>query len=71
YSVLVSTHNPDHAFLFADQVLALHNAAIIAAGPPAQVLTAPLIHTLYGVDVRLHRDEQGIIHSVPAAPGPR
>jgi iron complex transport system ATP-binding protein len=69
YTVLLSTHNPDHAFLFADRVLALHKASIIADGPPAQALTAPLIHTLYGVDVRLSQDERGIIHSVPVPPG--
>jgi iron complex transport system ATP-binding protein len=52
YSVLLSTHNPDHAFSFADRVIALQNAEIAAAGPPAEVLTAEFIRSLYGVDVR-------------------
>jgi iron complex transport system ATP-binding protein len=69
YSIIMSTHNPEHAFLFTHRVLALHNGAIIAAGPPAQVLTAGLIRTLYKVEVRLHRDEAGTISCTPA-PGP-
>jgi iron complex transport system ATP-binding protein len=69
YSILLSTHNPDHAFLFAGRVLALHNHEIAAIGPPAAVLTAELIHTLYGVNVRLRKDEQGVLSSVPVLEG--
>ena len=65
YSILLSTHNPDHAFLFARRVLALHNNELAAMGPPADVLNSELIQTLYGVKVRLRKDEQGIISSVP------
>jgi iron complex transport system ATP-binding protein len=65
YSIFLSTHNPDHAFLFADRVLALHNMNIAASGKPAEVLTEDLIHTLYRVHVQLHRNEQGILSSVP------
>lgn len=65
YSIILSTHNPDHAFLFARRVLALHNNELAAIGHPADVLSPELIHTLYGVKVRLRKDEQGIISSVP------
>jgi len=65
YSILLSTHNPDHAFLFARRVMALHNHELTAMGPPADVLTPELIHTLYGVKVRLRKDDQGILSSVP------
>jgi iron complex transport system ATP-binding protein len=65
FSIIMSTHNPEHAFLFTDRVLALHNGVIVAAGPPAQVLTAGLIRTLYNVDVRLRRDEAGGISCIP------
>jgi iron complex transport system ATP-binding protein len=64
YSIIFSTHNPDHAFLFADRVLALHDARIAAAGPPAEALTADLISLLYGVPVRVRRDEQGLMSCV-------
>jgi iron complex transport system ATP-binding protein len=65
YSIILSTHNPDHAFLFADQVLALHNTRIAAAGPPAEVLSAELISLLYSIQVRIRKDEQGMMSCVP------
>ncbi|MDR2536563.1 MAG: ABC transporter ATP-binding protein [Treponema sp.] len=65
YSIILSTHNPDHAFMFADQVLALYNTRVIGFGSPAEVLTPELIATLYGVPVVIHRDEQGILSCVP------
>ncbi|MDR1986373.1 MAG: ABC transporter ATP-binding protein [Treponema sp.] len=65
YSIIMSTHNPEQAFLFADRVLALHNGSIAAAGPPSQVLTAALIRRLYHVEVRLHRDDAGRISCMP------
>ena len=65
YSVMVSTHNPDHAFWFTDQVLALHAARIAAAGPPEEVLTAGLIALLYGIRVRIRRDEEGTLSCAP------
>jgi iron complex transport system ATP-binding protein len=49
YSIILSTHNPDHAFLFADRVLAIHDTRVIASGTPAETLTPELIAALYGV----------------------
>jgi iron complex transport system ATP-binding protein len=68
YSIILSTHNPDHAFLFTDRVLALHHKRIAASGPPGEVLTAELIRTLYGVPVAIRRDERGGISCVPVLP---
>ncbi|MDR2444540.1 MAG: ABC transporter ATP-binding protein [Spirochaetaceae bacterium] len=65
YSVIISTHNPEHALLFAGMVLALHNGGIAASGPAAGVLNAGLIRTLYGVEARLRRDEDGRISCTP------
>jgi len=65
YSIILSTHNPDHAFLFADQVMALHNNRIAASGPPGEVLTADLIALLYGIPVCIRRDETGVMNCVP------
>jgi iron complex transport system ATP-binding protein len=68
YSIIMSTHNPEHAFLFAGRVLALHDSKVAAAGPPAEVLTPELIRTLYGVEVRLQRDSAGKISCMPLLP---
>ncbi|MDR0452664.1 MAG: ABC transporter ATP-binding protein [Treponema sp.] len=65
YSIIMSTHNPEHAFLFAGRVLALHDSRIAAAGPPADILTPELIRALYGVEVRLHRDGAGRTSCMP------
>lgn len=37
--VVLSTHDPDHAFATATRVLLLHDKGLIADGPPGEVLT--------------------------------
>jgi iron complex transport system ATP-binding protein len=51
YTVVQSTHSPEQAFLYADQVLAVHEGRIIADGAPRQVLNEALLRRLYNVDV--------------------
>ena len=53
YAVLLSTHNPQHALMYADRILALRCGRAIANGPPEDTLTEELIKLLYGVDTRL------------------
>jgi iron complex transport system ATP-binding protein len=69
YGIILSTHNPDHAFLFADRVLALHDTRVVASGVPSEVLTAELVAALYGVQVTIRRDERGIFSCVPVFGG--
>ena len=45
--LIISTHNPDHAFAVADQVILLHEAAITAAKPPVEQLTSERLTALY------------------------
>ena len=59
YTVLLSTHNPQHALSFANTVLALHRGEIAAFGAAGEVLTAELLKTLYGVDVGFAETEDG------------
>jgi iron complex transport system ATP-binding protein len=59
YSILLSSHNPNNAFRFADRVLALHNKEIAALGYPGNVLTEDLIQTLYGINVNFTKDQNG------------
>jgi iron complex transport system ATP-binding protein len=68
YSIILSTHNPDHAFLFTDRVLALHNNLLVAEGAPAEVLTEELITELYGVPVTVRRDDRGVPNCMPVMP---
>lgn len=61
YTVLLSTHDPQHALTYADRILALSGGALVADGAPHDVLTPVLIRTLYGVDVALSPDGKYIL----------
>lgn len=54
YLVVQSTHNPEHAFLFADQVLVLADGKTDAFGPPESILTEELLETIYQIPIHLH-----------------
>ena len=49
--VLLSTHDPDQAFLCGDRVVLLRAGAVLAQGTPGTTLTAESLHALYGVAV--------------------
>jgi len=53
--VLLSTHDPDQAFLLGDRVALLHGGRLAAIGAPQEVLTPDALRMLYGVDVTLAR----------------
>lgn len=53
YIVILSTHNPDHAFLYANRTLMIYGGKVIADGTPEDVLDARLIKDVYGVDVNV------------------
>ena len=61
YTVLLSTHNPEHALHYAHRVLALQGGHIAADGPTETVLTPQLLQTLYGI--------QAILAEVPTDRG--
>ena len=56
-SVLVTTHQPEHALLLAARVAALSGGRVTAAGAALEVLQPPMLAALYGtsVDVVHHR----------------
>ena len=49
YTVLLSTHNPEHALRYAHRVLALQDGRAIADGATETALTAELLQVLYGI----------------------
>ena len=60
YTVIQSTHDPDQAYLYSDQILALYGGQILADGTPRETISSQLISTLYSVDVEvcsMHRDD--------------
>ena len=61
YTVLLSTHNPEHALRYAHRILALQDGHIAADGPTETALTPQLLQTLYGI--------QAILAEVPTDRG--
>ena len=49
YTVVLSTHNPQHALTFAHRLLVLHDGTAAALGRPADVLTPALMEKLYEI----------------------
>jgi iron complex transport system ATP-binding protein len=56
-AVLVTVHDLNLTARFADQVVVLHDGAVHAAGPPAEVITPAMLREVYRVDGRVSRDE--------------
>jgi len=51
--VVLSTHDPDHAFFCADRVVLLKDGNLVRVGTPEEVITADSLHELYGVEVEV------------------
>jgi iron complex transport system ATP-binding protein len=64
YGIVLSTHDPDHAFACASEVALLHDGGLLARGSPDAVLTAPRLEAVYGVPVLVERLASG--HTVCA-----
>lgn len=59
YTVLVSTHNPQHAIWYADSLLALTHGQTAAFGSVRDTLTPALIETLYGRHATMEQTGSG------------
>ena len=66
YTVLLSTHHPQHALRDADRVLALLDGRVSAFGPAKEVLTPALLESLYGTRAELYDTPGGPV-ILPAA----
>jgi len=53
YTIVASTHNPEHALMWATRVAVLVGGTVIADGQPALVLTEQLLERVYGTRVRM------------------
>lgn len=52
-SIIISTHDPDHAFQCADRVAMLKDGNIVAMGTPEETLTNEALYGLYDVKVKI------------------
>lgn len=67
--IILSTHNPDHAFAIATRVHLLAHGHTQAVGAPADVLTAEALTHTYGVPIAVEHLSSGHRVCVPAQPG--
>jgi iron complex transport system ATP-binding protein len=58
-AVLLSTHDPDHAFSIGHRVALLDEGRLVAHGKPEEVLTPERLRAVYGVSVSVERLSQG------------
>jgi iron complex transport system ATP-binding protein len=63
--VVLSTHNPDHAFAIANRVILMQDGELLVHGTPAEVLTAQRLQQVYNVPVRVDRLAGGQTVCVP------
>ncbi|QGZ36948.1 ABC transporter ATP-binding protein [Stappia indica] len=70
-TVILSTHDPDHAFAVGTQVALLHGGNVLAAGPPEATLTPQALSTVYGIEVTVERTASGRAVCLPRLAGQR
>lgn len=54
-TVLMTLHDPNLAMRFSDHVVMIAEGAVLAQGPPAEVLTAENLRRMYALDVSVIR----------------
>ena len=65
-AILMSTHQPELALQGFNRAVLLHQGAVLADGPPRELLTAEALSRLYAVEVRLVEAEGGLFLSAGA-----
>ncbi|MBS7647004.1 ABC transporter ATP-binding protein [Candidatus Bathyarchaeota archaeon] len=62
-TVIFSTHDPNEAFLVADNVAIMNGGEIISEGSPATAITEESLGKVYGIPVTVHRidDKQVLV----------
>ncbi len=64
-TIVMVLHDLNQAAQFADHVVALHGGRVVRAGEPARVLTADLLHDVFGVVAHVTTDPAGRPVCVP------
>lgn len=53
YLIIQSTHDPNHALQYADQVLILENGMLSVKGTPSEVLTSEVLSRIYQIPIQV------------------
>ncbi|MEM2103769.1 MAG: ABC transporter ATP-binding protein [Candidatus Bathyarchaeia archaeon] len=54
-TIIFSTHDPNEAFLAADNVVMINSGEVVSTGPPAAAITEGLLEKIYGVHVTMQK----------------
>lgn len=60
YSIIMTSHFPNHAFLLCNKVLIMKNGKITAMGTPEEVVTDSILSELYTTRVKIVAIDDGI-----------
>lgn len=50
YTVVMTSHNPEQAYLYAQSIAAFKDGRLLLQGPPRDVITEKTIREIYGID---------------------
>lgn len=50
YTILKTTHYPDHALLVSTRVVVINNGTVISDGTPSEIITSAMIKEIYDID---------------------
>jgi iron complex transport system ATP-binding protein len=64
-AIVLSTHDPDHAFSIGHRVALLHGGGLLAQGEPREVLTREQLQAVYGVSVVVEQLSGGQVVCAP------
>lgn len=67
YTVIKSTHFPDHALQVSDQVVLLSGGTVMAQGCPLHVMTKQALQRLYRIELEVAVREDGRAYCVPVS----
>ena len=71
-TVVMVLHDVNQACRYAHHLVAMKDGAVVAAGPPAEIVDADLVRTVLDVDVRIVPDPvTGTPMAVPEVRSPR
>lgn len=51
FTILMSTHDPEQSYIYADKIVAMKDGRVLVADSPQKVITNEIIRQLYGVNV--------------------
>lgn len=58
YSVVITTHNPDHALLLGDKAAIVSRDGSIIQGKSSEIVTEEILAGVYGLDIRIRYIEE-------------